>query len=172
MKTALVNCADLKSLPLKQRFWLRVNKNGPKCIPGRCWVWIGPTHHGYGKLMNNKKRILAHRYSYQLHHGPIPPDLQVLHSCDRPRCVNPSHLRVGTLAENMRDRSNRDRQARGSRNASAKLTERQAQHILDNCVLGSPRNGVPTFANRYKVHYCTILAIVKRTAWKHLRKSQ
>lgn len=51
----------------------------------------------------------AHRVSYEMRHGPIPDGLNILHDCDNPNCVNPSHLKAGTQQENMRDASLRGR---------------------------------------------------------------
>lgn len=54
--------------------------------------------------------------------GPIPEGMLVLHSCDNPRCVNPVHLRVGTVSDNASDREQR---GLGSR----KLSTEQVQMI-------------------------------------------
>ena len=70
-----------------------------------CWIWTGALnrHRGYGRLRFKDKEIKAHRYSWELHNGPIPDGLQVLHKCDTPACVNPDHLWLGTHKENMHD---------------------------------------------------------------------
>lgn len=49
------------------------------------------------------KLVRAHRYSYELHYGPIGPGLIVRHECDNPRCCNPLHLSAGTQKDNMND---------------------------------------------------------------------
>lgn len=67
-----------------------------------CWTWTGSKYrNGYGWLKVFGKVVSAHRYSYELHKGPIPDGLHILHSCDVKDCVNPDHLRPGTHAENM-----------------------------------------------------------------------
>jgi hypothetical protein len=67
-----------------------------------CWDWLGPVDDNeYGKLTFNRPKIYAHRISYQLYKGDIPTGLEILHRCDRPICIQPSHLRVGTHKENM-----------------------------------------------------------------------
>lgn len=92
------------------RFWMRVDKAGPNS----CWVWTASRgDHGYGTLQGDDGRTVgAHRFSYELHHGPIPAGLLVMHSCDNPPCVNPGHLSAGTHADNMRDMAAKGRQWR------------------------------------------------------------
>src|SRR5690348_7619242 len=76
-----------------------------------CWSWTGiTTPNGYGILyIASRKRIGAHRASWQLHRGPIPAGLHVLHRCDNPPCTNPEHLFLGTHSDNMKDAAKKDR---------------------------------------------------------------
>lgn len=73
-----------------------------------CWVWQRSKHkNGYGWLKVFGKVVSAHRYSYEIHKGKIPEGMEILHSCDNKRCINPGHLRVGTHKENMAEASTR-----------------------------------------------------------------
>lgn len=93
--------------PIAERFWQRVTV-GPE---DQCWEWQGPfNHYGYGLIgdaLGTPQR--AHRVSYEIHKGPIPDGLVVMHSCDNPPCVNPAHLSVGTVADNNWDRARKGR---------------------------------------------------------------
>lgn len=95
--------------PLERRFWKWVTAGHPDS----CWEWDGSRdHNGYGRLNSPGKTgpvLKAHRVSYELHHGPLTPELDVLHSCDNPPCVNPAHLRTGTAADNAQDAVDRKR---------------------------------------------------------------
>ncbi len=87
--------------PIEERFAEKYEVD-PKT---NCWIWTGSlVSGGYGMLKRYQQdSILAHRFSFQLHNGPIPDGMIVRHSCSRPSCVNPSHLQLGTHEENMRD---------------------------------------------------------------------
>jgi hypothetical protein len=69
-----------------------------------CWLWQGVLNKkGYGRYYTRGKVFFAHRVSYELFKGEIPPGLLVLHRCDVPTCVNPNHLFVGTHSDNAKD---------------------------------------------------------------------
>jgi hypothetical protein len=93
--------------PADERFWSFVDLDGP--IPeycpdlGPCWLWTAHLSHGYGCIVVDGKRIRAHRFSWELHYGPVPDGLFVLHNCHLAHCVNPIHLYVGTQSQNVRD---------------------------------------------------------------------
>lgn len=69
-----------------------------------CWEYTGTLNNkGYGEIGLDYKKHLAHRLSWELHYGPIPPGMYICHMCDNPRCFNPLHLFLGTPSENQRD---------------------------------------------------------------------
>ena len=69
-----------------------------------CWLWTGAISiYGYARFLHGGKNRFAHRVAYTLFVGPIPDGMSVCHKCDTPRCINPDHLFLGTLADNMMD---------------------------------------------------------------------
>ncbi len=88
-------------------FWASTNRDGPLVREelGRCWV-RGSQFNCYGTY----RRIQAHRFSWIVTYGDIPPKLHVRHKCDIHGCIRPSHLVLGTQADNMRDMIERGRQ--------------------------------------------------------------
>lgn len=115
---------------IEERFWRYVQKTD------RCWLWIGAEQgDGYGRLWNpgpGPRLLGAHRLSWELHRGPIPDGLWVLHRCDNPLCVNPDHLFLGTNADNVKDMIAKGRHLAGARHPNSKLTDDQARAILAN----------------------------------------
>ena len=97
-----------KLTPLADRFWARVEKGE------NCWEWTGATAVGYGYLGLGRREdgiAGAHRISWQLHYGEIPPGMDVCHHCDNRKCVRPDHLFLGTRRQNMQDASRKGRLA-------------------------------------------------------------
>ena len=80
----------------------------------KCWVWSGEmATNGYGKIKVFGRYKSAHRFSHELNNGPIEEGMEILHSCDNRKCVNPDHLRQGTHAENMQEAAERGRMRSG-----------------------------------------------------------
>ena len=81
------------------RFWSKVDKSGS------CWNWLaGMNGYGYGQFYTGERYMGAHRYAYELVHGPIQDDRQVDHLCFNHACVNPEHLRLVTIKQNAENR--------------------------------------------------------------------
>lgn len=131
-----------------------------------CWEWVAHRNNmGYGKFALNGRMQYAHRVSYELYIGAIPNDLQVLHHCDNPACVNPSHLFIGTPSDNMRDCANKGRSAHpyGEKNTHSKLSEWQVKEIRARYFLGTLQ---ASLSRDYSVTHQTISDIVLHKTWK------
>jgi len=84
-------------------FWKKVDKRGPD----ECWNWLGAINRkggGYGQFGVRGFIAKAHRVSWELLYGDIPKGLMVLHKCNNPSCVNPSHLYLGSRFDIRRSR--------------------------------------------------------------------
>lgn len=94
-----------------------------------CWLWSNaPGAGGYGTVRYDGRDQKAHRVSWALHRGYMPPrDIKVCHRCDTPPCVNPDHLWLGTQADNVADMMAKGRHRAvgcvGSENPMSALTE-------------------------------------------------
>lgn len=136
-----------------------------------CWEWGGYHNDaGYGIARWGGRAgevMLAHRLAWTLFKGPIPADLDVLHRCDNPGCVNPDDLFLGTNLDNIHDRMDKKRKgggALGEENQAAKLTVAQ---VLDIRRRFSPGQG-PALAREFGVGHALIYAVVKRRIWRHV----
>lgn len=109
---------------VSKRFFEKVDKQGPLKIKTRCWVWTGSiTPQGYGRLWVNRESVGVHRVSWELHNGPLPKGMHVLHRCDFPCCVNPDHLFIGSAMDNVRDKIEKGRAKIGTFKTTPEMRE-------------------------------------------------
>jgi hypothetical protein len=152
-----------------------ISENSEIDING-CWIWKRSKIKGYGKSDFKGKLILAHRLSYLTFVGEISNNLFVLHTCDNPACVNPKHLFLGTQEDNMKDRNNKNRQARlkGEDNGKSKLLKEEVNEIriLWSAELAERAGGrraqltQKELGKRFGVGQATISDIFNNKRWK------
>lgn len=145
-----------------ENFWSKVNKGGD------CWEWTASrTGDGYGHA-HFGAAILAHRLSWVLTRGAIPPGMKVLHRCDNPPCVRPEHLFLGTQADNARDREAKGRSGShvGVLNGRAKLTPEQVRAIRER--YGRGDGSQRQIAKEYSVSPSLIQRVVRGDLWSHI----
>ena len=172
---------------LAERFWEKVNKNGP--VPqhrpdlGPCWPWTGarfapPREYGVLGTKKGESTRLAHRIAWELVHGPIPKGLQVLHACDFPPCVrtepdNKGHLFLGTQKDNIQDMISKGRNgpqrdpkhhAHGEQHGRAKLTAEQIQEIRARYAAGGISQ--MALAAEYGIGQSHLSRIVLALTWR------
>jgi hypothetical protein len=146
------------------RFWQRVNKTDG------CWLWTGASLSGgrYGQIglghpsTPGSKRWRTHRFSWELHFGPIPADKVVCHSCDTPLCVRPDHLFLDTQRGNVLDSSHK-----GRRNAFGRqvLSPDDVRVIRAQFARGISQRDI---AQAFSVSKGCIHAVVRGKSWAHL----
>lgn len=146
---------------MRARFLTKVDRQ-----PSGCWEWTARLDkHGYGRFaLSGGERRLAHRASWELAHGPVPPGLCVLHRCDNRRCVNPDHLFLGTPKDNTQDMlsKGRCRPRRGDMVWSAKITAADVVRIRTSA------GPAKALAQEYGLSLSSVYSIRKRETWTHL----
>lgn len=150
---------------VEERFWKHVQKTDT------CWLWTSSRDGGgYGQLrISSTKKTKVHRYSYQLHIAPPPAEIDVLHTCDTPSCVNPAHLFLGTAKDNAIDRENkgRGRDSRGEKQGATKLTEAKVYEIFQDFENGMSKQQI---ADKQGVSDVHVGRVLNKEKWAHLWK--
>lgn len=146
---------------MKKRFWKYVQKTDS------CWNWTRCFDtRGYGQFVLCGTLHSAHRVSYIIHHGRIPKDLHILHSCDNRKCVRPEHLRAGTNTENYLEKMAKKRHAFGENHNRAILTEIQVKEIRRKHSFEN--RSTHSLAAEYGVTYTNMSQIIRRKTWRHI----
>ena len=151
---------------VETRFWRYVKKTE------ECWVWTAFCDNGYGKLSLSgpRRSVWAHRVSWELHFGEIPPGQLVCHHCDNPSCVRPDHLFLGTHGTNAQDKASKDRAPFGEDNPKHVLTEAQVIAMRDLYAAG----GISQRAvgKLFGVTQMTVSRAVRGQTWARARGGQ
>lgn len=131
-----------------------------------CWEWTGHRDpDGYGRVGLGYFPKLTHRLSYELFVGPIPEAKAVMHRCDNPPCFNPGHLRLGTAIDNNREKTERDRDAKGEQHGMVRYSADQIEEIKRRLELGE---GQTEIANAMGVNRATVHKIATGKQWREV----
>lgn len=148
---------------IEDPFWDRVDKSAG---PDECWPCGGvPNNRGYCFYKGNG----AHRYSWSIVFGDAG-NLHVLHKCDNPPCVNPTHLFIGTHSDNMKDKVAKGRDIalelhpKGEKHGRAKLTWDNITYIRQQASMFGKFH--TTLAKEFGVTPTLIDQVIKENIWK------
>lgn len=136
-----------------------------------CWDWTGArTAAGYGHFYIRGQHFYAHRLSFELNVGSIAVGLVVCHRCDRPSCVRPDHLFLGTDKDNSDDKIRKGRLVmppvrKGADHHSARLSADNVRSIRSSFACGESGRAL---ASRFGVSASAVSAIVRGRTWSHV----
>ena len=145
----------------------RFNSKFTKGTEDECWIWNATKDSdGYGRIkIQGKSKIATHVAFYLKEHRWPETGKLICHSCDNPSCVNPKHLREDTHAGNHAERNLKNRQAYGSKNGTAILTEEQVLQIVE---LYNQQIPLKEIADQFGVSLGPIQGIISGIHWTHI----
>ena len=153
---------------LRARFFAKTIKSSSGCL-----IWTGAIQrHSYGAFKIGHEKIDAHVASWRIANGgqPVPLGQLVMHRCDCRMCVNPEHLQLGTVSQNMKhaheDGRGEDFKSQGEQHYNAKLTEdivRALRHEYE-----STRISGRALAEKHGLNYSCVKSVLQRKSWKNV----
>lgn len=139
-----------------------------------CWEWQGTIDpNGYGRINFRNRKLqqysqrLAHRAVMEILHGPTR--LNVCHTCDNRRCINPAHLFFGTQKQNVNDMMIKGRHSpqRGSNNGMSKIDEQTVRNII---TFKSSGLSCREIGEKFGLKKSSVWCILKGHTWKHVKE--
>lgn len=170
---------DMTKPEWADRFWSKVSV----CAEDQCWEWRAHREKkGYGRFQHSGTSHRAHRLSYELVKGPVGKGVFVCHDCDNRGCVNPFHLWLGTIQDNIADMKAKGRArtcapdkhwtrlrpdcvSRGEDSPRAVLTETQVKKIRRAYENGKTQRAL---AKQYGVSQYAVYSVLKNLTWRHV----
>ena len=149
---------------LEQRFWSKVDMSGGLF---ECRPWTGARVRGsYGRIAVGGRSVKAHRLALSMSLGrPLGDGMHACHSCDNPPCCNPAHLFEAPGVDNIADRHLKRRDAIGSRNGRARLTEDRVRVIRRMRSEGMCPTAI---SQALAVPVPTVKNVTSRRSWRHV----
>lgn len=117
---------------------------------------------GHPKMRRRGRQAHIVRFILIKRLGDIGPDMVARHTCDNPKCINPSHVIPGTHRQNFRDMYDRNRHAKGERIHCSKLTADNVRAIR------ASDDSLRVLGKRFGVSFSAIQHIRKNIVWKHV----
>lgn len=149
-----------------ETFWDRVEKHVVIADNG-CHLFMGCRNHcGYGRINKDGKNVFVHREMFKKHNPGVDVTGVIMHTCDTPNCINPEHLKHGSVADNVADMVEKGRRVtvKGSNQPDAKLHESMIPDIRKRL---ATNESCTTIAKDYGVSDAAIRSIEKGRTWKH-----
>lgn len=142
--------------PIKDRLLKKIIKTK------KCWIWIGATSHGYGRIGYKNKTYAAHRVMWEQTYGSIKNGLWVLHKCDNRKCINPDHLFLGDRQDNVDDCVNKRRHIFGSNSSLSKLKNTDILRIKSLSDMGIRQHII---AKKFGITQSNVSKIINKKSW-------